>query len=617
MSELSHLQLSVNDLLHPTEKSELLLEALTSSQLEEIEKTLLKIKEKKQSSPQQLATPIPITQTASPSTLHHDWTIVAAQIAKALADSITSVNISSNFKTNHAKPPMIAGVASDKSPSPIISAANTTKSESITSDIKSNSSNSCGGSVVPNHELRTEIRDGIEWVSFVYSHHRVLRRYSIRTDIDKVDLSLLDEKFKSDNCVYPRANLPREDYKGNRWAYETECNTLGWKLAYLNTGEIAGKRGLIQRAVDSYRNRYPSMRSRRVARQEKLLKGTLRKRKQQRESDEANCEETEHPTKLIKTEKSDQTPTQTNTKSDLPKTVSIDDGAGGAKCRIRINVDSVSLDSIDQEFRKANCVYPRAMEINTQSPFASQRQIEEARCNEVAWKLAWLNPKQLANRKNLLQRVLDVYRSRFLPELKTRRNSLRAPNVPTGLSIDTSILGVNAPSTPLTVAALATSESNTGNEDNESFYSSAVDTINFHNCFSPTNRNSDMCSSPSPSDSSCLLSPNEPMNDLMFSGAHSDSVTLTEPQHPLSIDDNDMKPSRCSISSSSSSTGSHSPYFKSEQVDDVFFKESSMFDLYTEPIQLPSVSIDFEQNDYIKTEDDHSMDPLMSQLFHI
>lgn len=49
-----HLQLCVNDLLHPTEKSESLLEALTSTQLEEIEKTLLKIKEKKQSCPQQL-----------------------------------------------------------------------------------------------------------------------------------------------------------------------------------------------------------------------------------------------------------------------------------------------------------------------------------------------------------------------------------------------------------------------------------------------------------------------------------------------------------------------------------------------------------------------------------
>jgi hypothetical protein len=49
----SHLQLCINDLLHPTEKSETLLESLTSTQLEEIEKTLLKIKEKKQVSPEQ------------------------------------------------------------------------------------------------------------------------------------------------------------------------------------------------------------------------------------------------------------------------------------------------------------------------------------------------------------------------------------------------------------------------------------------------------------------------------------------------------------------------------------------------------------------------------------
>lgn len=48
MTTNSHLQLCVNDLLHPTEKSESLLEALTSSQLEEIEKTLSKIKTKKQ-----------------------------------------------------------------------------------------------------------------------------------------------------------------------------------------------------------------------------------------------------------------------------------------------------------------------------------------------------------------------------------------------------------------------------------------------------------------------------------------------------------------------------------------------------------------------------------------
>jgi hypothetical protein len=49
-TEHPHLQLCVNDLLHPTEKSETLLEALTATQLEEIEKTLNKIKIKKQSS---------------------------------------------------------------------------------------------------------------------------------------------------------------------------------------------------------------------------------------------------------------------------------------------------------------------------------------------------------------------------------------------------------------------------------------------------------------------------------------------------------------------------------------------------------------------------------------
>ena len=57
-------------------------------------------------------------------------------------------------------------------------------------------------------------------------------------------------------------------------------------MAWLNKEEIAGKRGLIQRAVDSYRNRYPSMRSRRVARQEKLMNGTLRKRKNREEEEE-------------------------------------------------------------------------------------------------------------------------------------------------------------------------------------------------------------------------------------------------------------------------------------------------------------------------------------------
>lgn len=51
------------------------------------------------------------------------------------------------------------------------------------------------------HEPATEIREGVEWVSFVYSHHRTLRKYCIRTDLEKVETDSLDEKFKKENCV--------------------------------------------------------------------------------------------------------------------------------------------------------------------------------------------------------------------------------------------------------------------------------------------------------------------------------------------------------------------------------------------------------------------------------
>jgi hypothetical protein len=52
----------------------------------------------------------------------------------------------------------------------------------------------------PNEPV-TEMRDGVEWVSFVYSHNRTLKRYSIRTDLLQVDTLIIEDKFKSENCV--------------------------------------------------------------------------------------------------------------------------------------------------------------------------------------------------------------------------------------------------------------------------------------------------------------------------------------------------------------------------------------------------------------------------------
>jgi len=113
--------------------------------------------------------------------------------------------------------------------------------------------------------------NGVQWIAFEYSRDRVKMEYTIRCDVESVDLSSLSEEFKTENCVYPRAHCPKDQYRGNRFVYETECNNVGWALAELNPC-LRGKRGLIQRAVDSWRNSNQDvrLRSRRVRRMAKM-----------------------------------------------------------------------------------------------------------------------------------------------------------------------------------------------------------------------------------------------------------------------------------------------------------------------------------------------------------
>lgn len=113
--------------------------------------------------------------------------------------------------------------------------------------------------------------NGVQWIAFEYSRDRVKMEYTIRCDVESVDTDQLKSEFKTENCVYPRACCPKDQYRGNRLQYETECNTVGWALAQLNP-PLRGKRGLIQRAVDSWRNsnQDPRLRSRRVRRMAKM-----------------------------------------------------------------------------------------------------------------------------------------------------------------------------------------------------------------------------------------------------------------------------------------------------------------------------------------------------------
>lgn len=113
--------------------------------------------------------------------------------------------------------------------------------------------------------------NGVQWIAFEYSRDRVKMEYTIRCDVESVNVDNLSPEFKTENCVYPRACCSKDQYRGNRLVYETECNAVGWALADLNPA-LRGKRGLIQRAVDSWRNsnQDPRLRSRRVRRMAKI-----------------------------------------------------------------------------------------------------------------------------------------------------------------------------------------------------------------------------------------------------------------------------------------------------------------------------------------------------------
>ncbi|KJZ75938.1 hypothetical protein HIM_04762 [Hirsutella minnesotensis 3608] len=113
--------------------------------------------------------------------------------------------------------------------------------------------------------------NGVQWIAFEYSRDRVKMEYTIRCDVESVNTDELSPEFKQENCVYPRACCSKDQYRGNRLMYETDCNRVGWALAQLNP-PLRGKRGLIQRAVDSWRNsnQDPRLRSRRVRRMAKM-----------------------------------------------------------------------------------------------------------------------------------------------------------------------------------------------------------------------------------------------------------------------------------------------------------------------------------------------------------
>lgn len=113
---------------------------------------------------------------------------------------------------------------------------------------------------------------GIPWLVFEYPENRARKLYRVQCDIENIDVDEFSEEYKQRNCVYPKALVPPEKYSGHRQEYEMNCNEIGWKLV-LHNPQLAGHRGLTQRAVDTYRNTMDvstqSRRARRMAKQKR------------------------------------------------------------------------------------------------------------------------------------------------------------------------------------------------------------------------------------------------------------------------------------------------------------------------------------------------------------
>ncbi|GAM88775.1 hypothetical protein ANO11243_068090 [Dothideomycetidae sp. 11243] len=110
---------------------------------------------------------------------------------------------------------------------------------------------------------------GSKMIMFCYKaggrEEQLIMNYDLARSLDLEGEGLTDlQDFKIENSVYLKALT--KDAKASRLKYETECNEIAWKIAYTHP-EFQSRRGVLQQAVDAYRNNTEGMESRRVKRQ--------------------------------------------------------------------------------------------------------------------------------------------------------------------------------------------------------------------------------------------------------------------------------------------------------------------------------------------------------------
>ncbi|KAJ3411776.1 hypothetical protein HDV05_001734 [Chytridiales sp. JEL 0842] len=302
-----------------------------------------------------------------------------------------------------------------------------------------------------------EVQDGVEYITFVYKYKGNPTQYRIRTDIETTPLTSIPQDFRLANAIYPSACCADQStYTGVRWEYENSANILGWKLAWINQDILCEKKGLLQRAVDAFRNRFPELRSRKVLRQERRLNRTFQVKRRNEQACEkraeaataAACQLVDLPrlgdSNVLLKEDPQFKPNNASTslppnslfalhlstRPAAPKRITVDLPSDQKIFNARINLFFPSSTTTANR-PQSHALYPRAtlpFETYIQKfPKAlsfdleklKKRYEKEAFLNEIGFAMLDANPR-LVGRQMVLQKVVDGYRERFLGESNDR-----------------------------------------------------------------------------------------------------------------------------------------------------------------------------------------------------
>ena len=222
--------------------------------------------------------------------------------------------------------------------------------------------------------------NGVTWILVHYSLRGIETTFSLRMDIESVDVSKIDAELKQEHAIYRRA---LERGRGDkRWLYEKECNEVGFALISLNPQLRGLGRGLLQRAVDSFRNLDHNLASRRVRKYSEP---------------EANVNEEFDPVNDIEVSKLvtvANNATSSTEKSPLVWMLLYDPMCKRQR-RINLQFGRLDVGRIPDAFKREYAVFPRVLD--------SPRQLypnREQWYNEIGYLIACLNVKVFTGRKD-------------------------------------------------------------------------------------------------------------------------------------------------------------------------------------------------------------------------